>query len=87
MTRNPPPGLPKKLIKNRASEHANYKTLLGCDAWARLHPDIQKRFSTEYAHRETTYEGIMDVVSMSAVGRIWAQLCRLIGAPLAFYQG
>jgi hypothetical protein len=66
---------------------ANYRSLLGDDAWARLHPDIQMRFSTKYAHRSVTYRGVMTQIYLSRSGKLLAHLCRLIGTPLALYSG
>jgi len=66
---------------------ADYRSLLGDDAWARLHPDIQTRFSIEHAHLSVTYRGVMQQVYLSFAGKLLAQLCRLIGTPLALCCG
>lgn len=65
----------------------HYRFLLGEDAWARLHPDIQKRFSAAYAHRSVVYRGVMQQIFLSGGGKLLAQACRLIGTPLALYAG
>lgn len=64
-----------------------YQSLLGDKSWARLHSDIQKRFSSAYAHRAVIYRGVMQKIYLSGAGRFLAQACRLIGTPLALYAG
>lgn len=64
-----------------------YQSLLGDKSWARLHPDIQKRFSPAYAHRSVVYRGVMQQIYLSLAGKLLAQVCRLIGTPLALYAG
>jgi len=64
----------------------DYRKLIGERDWNRLHPDIQKRFSLANAHRSVTYRGIMSEVYLSFAGKMLAQLCRLIGTPLALYS-
>lgn len=63
-----------------------YQSLLGDKSWERLHSDIQKRFSTSYAHRSVTYRGVMQEIYLSVTGKLLAQVCRLIGTPLALYS-
>ncbi len=79
MTRNPPP----VNIKSKVT----YRYLLGEDSWQRLHPAIQKRFSEQYYQQPVTYTGTMQEVYLSTAGKILAQACRLIGTPLALYNG
>lgn len=79
MTGNPP--------KINIASKSNYQALLGEQAWNRLHPAIQKRFSEAACHRPVTYVGIMEEVFLSLAGKLLAQLCRLIGTPLALYAG
>lgn len=64
----------------------SYSDLLGEQNWQRLHPAIQKRFGKE-VHRTVTYLGVMEQVYLSFAGKVLAQLCRLIGTPLALYSG
>lgn len=66
---------------------SDYKKLLGEEAWNRLNPAIQARFSKCAATETVTYKGIMRVVYLSKVGTVLAQLCRLIGTPLALHNG
>ena len=65
----------------------NYQTLIGNEAWARLHPDIQSRFSLKNTYRSVVYKGVMQTIYLSLAGKLLAQLCRLIGTPLALYCG
>ncbi|MDH5355672.1 MAG: DUF4166 domain-containing protein [Gammaproteobacteria bacterium] len=65
----------------------SYPSLLGGEAWSRLHPDIRKRFSPTYAYRSVTYRGVMQLIYLSRAGKLLAQVCRLIGTPLALYAG
>jgi hypothetical protein len=66
----------------------SFRVLLGELAWRRLVPAVRARFATKPAPGcEILYRGTMMVVRASPVGRIIAQLCRLIGTPLAPYCG
>lgn len=65
---------------------ADFKELLGSD-WNKLHPEIQSRFSLQHCYKTTVYRGIMEKVSMSAMGWMFAQFCRLLGTPLSYGQG
>lgn len=65
----------------------DYRSLIGERGWRRLHPDIQRRFSLRNAHRSVTYRGFMSEIYLSPAGLLLAQLCRLIGTPLALYPG
>ena len=78
MTENRPAEL--RIVAN------DYRSLLGEDAWNNLHPHIRHRFSLEYLHQSVTYTGIMNVVYLSPAGKLLAQVCRLIGTPLALHS-
>jgi hypothetical protein len=65
----------------------SYRALIGEKDWCRLHPDIQNRFSVNSAHSKVTYTGVMEVIYLSFFGKLLAQLCRIIGTPLALYSG
>ena len=67
-------------------ETKDYSALLGKDSWSRLHPDIQKRFG-ENVHESVTYHGEMKEIYASFAGKVLAQVCRLIGTPLAIDTG
>ncbi|NVJ62458.1 MAG: DUF4166 domain-containing protein [Gammaproteobacteria bacterium] len=73
-----------------------YQKLIGQSAWNRLHPAIQNRFTYPvsttgdnlFCKNETViYKGVMNKVQMSLMGKILAYCCRLIGTPLALYEG
>jgi hypothetical protein len=68
-------------------KHNTIKWSLG-KSWHRLHPNVQKRFNrlpTE--DRPIHYEGIMEEVSCSKAGQLFAFLTKVIGNPLSPYQG
>ena len=85
MTNNPPPGI--KVAPATTVNTDNYESLLGHEAWARLHPEIRSRFCATHAHKTVLYRGVMQQVSMSLMGYLLAHLCRTIGTPLALYSG
>lgn len=64
----------------------DFRRLLGLQAWGRLPAAIQHRFGPHAAGAHTVYAGRM-VVEASPFGRLIAQLCRLIGTPLAPWTG
>jgi hypothetical protein len=65
----------------------DFPALLGPDAWARLPAAVQHRFASHPAlGLSTLYDGRM-VVEASLFGRLVAQVCRLIGTPLAPWTG
>ncbi len=69
-----------------SAKPTGYQTLLGEQAWGRLHPDIQMRFGPK-VNQAVNYAGVMSEVNASLAGRLFAQLCRLIGTPLATQVG
>lgn len=62
----------------------HYRYLLGEKAWQRVHPSIQQRFSFD---QSAHYQGSMSIVYLSLFGRLLANLCRLLGTPLAYLSG
>lgn len=65
-----------------------YRDLLGARAWARLDPKIRQRFSVRPAGAERIlYGGLMHRVELSFMGWLFAQVCRLLGTPLAPHRG
>ena len=65
-----------------------YQNLLGSSQWLKLKPEIRKRFSVKpLMHSSIRYVGMMDVVKFNFMGWMFAQVCRLIGTPLAPYEG
>ncbi|MEX1033438.1 MAG: DUF4166 domain-containing protein [Cellvibrionaceae bacterium] len=77
MSKNPP----------KVVFHRSYQSLLGAAAWSRLHPDIRQRFGADRCRQAVIYRGVMQVVFMSVAGWLLAQVCRLIGTPLALHSG
>jgi hypothetical protein len=66
----------------------SFERLLGELAWRRLAPAIRERFRWKPAFgAEIRYVGEMLVVRSSRLGWVLAQLCRLIGTPLAPHRG
>jgi hypothetical protein len=64
--------------------HLDFERLLGRAAWLSLSADTRARFKTGAEPR--TYEGGMGVRA-SFAGLVIAQICRLIGQPLAPWRG
>ncbi len=66
----------------------SFERLLGELAWRRLAPAVRERFRWKPAPGpELRYVGEMAVVRSSWLGWLMAQLCRLIGTPLAPHRG
>ncbi len=65
----------------------DFERLLGREAWAGLPAPVRRRFGPHAAAGlSTVYDGRM-VVEASWYGRLVAQICRLIGTPLAPWTG
>jgi len=65
-----------------------YRNMFGETGWARLKPEIRRRFSVRPAPgQRVRYAGVMERVDLSIMGWLFAQVCRLIGTPLATYRG
>lgn len=65
-----------------------YRRILGEPGWARLKPEIRRRFSVRPAAKQCVrYAGLMERVDLSFMGWLFAQACRLIGTPLAPHRG
>ncbi|PHS16367.1 MAG: hypothetical protein COA86_12065 [Kangiella sp.] len=77
MSYNPP--------KNQ-TEIVGYHNLMSQENWSKLHPSIQKRFSSQL-YESVTYKGEMTEIYLSFAGKLLAQCCRLIGNPLALWSG
>lgn len=78
MTSNPP--------RYSLNEKPTYRDLLGEREWQKLHPLVQQRFSSN-SKKAVTYKGVMKKVFLSKSGKVFAHFCRLIGTPLALYEG
>jgi Domain of unknown function (DUF4166) len=60
-----------------------FRALLGAAAWSRLPPAVRHRFSTRLAAgAAVTYAGTIMECRRTLLGRLLAQLCRTVGAPL-----
>lgn len=64
----------------------DFRRLLGREAWNRLPAAVRHRFGPHAAGVTTVYDGRM-VVEASPYGWLVAQVCRLIGTPLAPWTG
>ncbi len=66
---------------------SRFRRLIGSAAWAALRPAIRARFGKRLAGADVAiYSGEISETRMSLAGRILAQLCRLIGAPLPLFR-
>lgn len=63
----------------------DFMRLVGRRAWGELPAAVRARFGPD-SHRHVSYDGEM-VVRASALGRLIAHACRLIGTPLAPWTG
>ncbi|MDQ0464760.1 hypothetical protein QO010_002544 [Caulobacter ginsengisoli] len=77
-----PPWTP---ARPRHATTPDFARLLG-RAWNDLPTAVQARFGTASHHRVVVYSGEM-VVRANPVGWLFAQVCRLIGTPLAPWRG
>lgn len=64
----------------------DFRRLLGREAWDQLPAAVRRRFGLHAEGVTTVYDGRM-VVEASLFGRLIAQICRLIGTPLAPWTG
>jgi hypothetical protein len=64
----------------------DFRRLLGPAAWAGLPPAVQARFLPHVTGVTCRFEGVM-CVAASPAGWMFAQVCRLIGTPLAPWTG
>lgn len=66
----------------------SYRDALGIASWCRLKPEVRSRFSVKPAGSAAIrYAGTMRRVELSLMGWLFAQVCRLIGTPLAPFRG
>lgn len=77
-----------KLTSSVETFDPTYRDTLGIEAWSRLRPEVRRRFSVKPGPGEKIlYRGVMRSVELSFMGWLFAQVCRLIGTPLAPYRG
>lgn len=75
------------LQERRPARHPDFRTLLGEAAWSRLPAAVRARFELDaHAAGATCYRGEASVRA-SLCGRWLAQVCRLIGTPVAPFVG
>lgn len=72
--------------RSKRTATPDFARLLGPAAWASLPAAVRARFGTASHHRTVIYNGEM-VVRASPIGWLFAQVCRLIGTPLAPWRG
>src|SRR5262249_53353278 len=71
-----------------AGADTTFRRLLGEAAWQRLNPNVRARFAVKPAAGEVfAFGGAMSVVRRSWFGWLLAQICRLIGTPVAPQRG
>jgi hypothetical protein len=76
----------RSTTSSAAQRKPNFRRLLGESAWQRLPAAVQARFESIDHATPTVYRGVMRVEA-SRAGRLLAQLCRLIGTPVAPFTG
>lgn len=65
-----------------------FRRLIPADDWAALPGDVRRRFFKHLSgQRVATYSGEIVWTRLSRMGRLLAQICRLIGAPLPTNAG
>lgn len=61
---------------------------VGAPGWRRLKPKIRERFAADVSEGQVKcYEGTMSEVGCSKAGWLMAQVCRMLGTPLATAAG
>ena len=70
--------------RRNVTRDETYQKILGPEAWDRLKPEVRQRFSTKpRSGKSIRYEGVMQKIELSFMGWLFAQVCRVIGTPLA----
>jgi hypothetical protein len=63
--------------------HGSFRALVPAADWARLPAPVRARFERELAPNETVaFVGEVAATHMRLAGRLWAQVARVVGAPL-----
>ena len=81
---------PALAVARRAhgARDVDFQRLVGAAGWARLPVAVRRRFTVHpHVGAPITYRGVMHTVAASRLGVVLAQLCRLIGTPLAPWRG
>ena len=75
--------LSEETLHCAAPSHGSFQALVGAADWQRLPGAVRARFERKLAPGDSAaFVGAVASTRMSLFGRIWAQLARLIGAPL-----
>lgn len=75
-------------VGREALRDERFQALLPPADWASLPAPVQRRFSVRLEHAQNAvYVGEVAETRVSFAGRVFAQLARLIGAPLPFESG
>lgn len=70
-------------VRSPEIDDLRFRALLTDDAWASLPPAVRKRFSKRRSSGATAiYSGRVTEIRVSRLGRVLAQILRVIGAPL-----
>lgn len=82
-----PSDVPSPLADMQDIGDLRFRALLPANEWDKLPAPIRKRFSKRLSGGETAvYAGVIDRMKSSRIGRVLAQLFRLIGAPLPIHM-
>jgi hypothetical protein len=74
---------PVPIVEGIALHDLRFRSLLGATAWSELPSAVRRRFSTRaQAGDAITYAGEIVDCRRTLFGRLVAELCRVIGAPL-----
>jgi uncharacterized protein DUF4166 len=77
------PNAPPRLLPD-----PSFRAILGEFSWRRLPEAVRRRFAWKPAPgSDIVYVGSMREVRATRIGRLAAQLCRLVGTPIAPYRG
>jgi len=68
---------------NNAAYDPRFRRLIGQEGWASLPDAVRRRFSKRVeGERVVIYPGVIRQARFSKLGWIFAQMCRIVGAPL-----
>ena len=75
-------------LREHTVRDESYQRILGAAAWSKLASEVRARFSVKpRVGKAVCYAGMMHKVELSFMGWLFAQVCRLIGTPLAPLRG
>jgi Domain of unknown function (DUF4166) len=78
---------PQQLDLASPAYDSRFRQLVPRDAWTALRPAIQRRFSKRLqGNHVALYAGEIIETNRNLAGRLLANLCRIIGAPLPLYD-